>query len=96
MQNLEFVGAKLNYYKFKLMGVWYIIEIIHHKKDEGMVHGSIALRVCPQIHIGRESRSDLRLIWKEPSATFYYKIRLDNPNSPGSWISSGPHNGEIN
>ncbi|KAK6633538.1 hypothetical protein RUM44_004145 [Polyplax serrata] len=76
----------------QLMGSWYIIEIIHHKQDERMVHGSITLRVCPQIYIGRESRSDLRLIWKEPSATFYYKIRLDNMNNPGSWVSSGPHN----
>ncbi|EEB13045.1 conserved hypothetical protein [Pediculus humanus corporis] len=76
----------------QLMGAWYIIEIIHHKRDEGMVHGSISLKVCPQIFIGRESRSDMRLIWKEPSATFYYKIRLDNHNNPGSWISSGPHN----
>ena len=84
----------MNFFFLQLMGAWYIIEIIHHKRDEGMVHGSISLKVCPQIFIGRESRSDMRLIWKEPSATFYYKIRLDNHNNPGSWISSGPHNGK--
>ncbi|KAL0281673.1 UNVERIFIED_CONTAM: hypothetical protein PYX00_002587 [Menopon gallinae] len=73
----------------QLMGIWYAIEIFEHDR-EGV---PTTLRSCPTVHLGRESRSDLRLVWSESAFTFYYHIRLNDPASPGFWLSSGPYNG---
>ncbi|VVC36446.1 Calycin [Cinara cedri] len=88
----------------KVTGRWYVIETIHHKLINDQ-RRSLYPRVtllellwCPYIDLSyanKHTLEDLKLLWEEEKGNIEYRFKINDMDSPGTWISSGAQNGSL-
>ncbi|VVC36448.1 Calycin [Cinara cedri] len=87
----------------KVNGRWYVIEIFHHKLINNQNCSPypreipLELICCPYIElsVNKHNLSDLKLLWVDEKGEIEYRFKINDMNSPGTWISSGAQNGSM-
>lgn len=82
----------------KIMGKWYVVEILQHKIDpmKPMNGGRIVVDSCPTVHLHFHEYSSLTLLWTEEAGNLEYTFRIsDIIRRSGFWTSSSRQNGTL-
>ncbi|KAK2579659.1 hypothetical protein KPH14_011583 [Odynerus spinipes] len=82
----------------KIMGKWYVVEILDHKIDpmKLMNGGRVVLDSCPTVQLHSHEYSSLTLLWTETAGNLEYTFRIsDISRRPGFWTSSSLQNGTL-
>ncbi|XP_035731761.1 uncharacterized protein LOC118445860 isoform X1 [Vespa mandarinia] len=82
----------------KIMGKWYVVEILEHKSDP-IKHTNgkhVVLDSCPTVHLRSHEYSSLTLLWTEAVGNLEYTFQIsDITRRPGFWMSSTLQNGTL-
>ncbi|PBC34164.1 hypothetical protein APICC_07600 [Apis cerana cerana] len=82
----------------KIMGKWYVVEVLEHKVDPSKPNGSYKVNSCPIVKLRAVENtskyfSSLRLLWTEEIGDLEYTFRIpDVSRKPGFWISTSVQN----
>ncbi|KAF7402694.1 hypothetical protein HZH66_004961 [Vespula vulgaris] len=82
----------------KIMGKWYVVEILEHKNDpiRPMTGKRVLLDSCPTVHLRSHEYSSLTLLWTEAAGNLEYTFRIsDITRKPGFWMSTSMQNGTL-
>ncbi|KAF6206631.1 hypothetical protein GE061_017867 [Apolygus lucorum] len=80
------------------LGMWYTVEVVHHRYDSKFPRGETYVDTCPIVYLTKSTdklhrESGIRLVWSESAGNLNYQFNVDTVNRPGFWISSGAQNG---
>ncbi|XP_043491065.1 uncharacterized protein LOC122516913 [Polistes fuscatus] len=82
----------------KIMGKWYVVEILEHRSDPMRPINSerVVLDSCPTVQLRSHEYSSLTLLWTETAGNLEYTFRIsDITRRPGFWTSSSLQNGTL-
>ncbi|XP_044580157.1 uncharacterized protein LOC123262132 [Cotesia glomerata] len=80
----------------KIMGKWYVVEILEHKPIPDQEIGSrLVLDKCPIIRLRFDERGYIRLLWSEEKGQIEYTFSLPNSKINGVWNSVVKQNGSL-
>lgn len=75
-----------------------MIEILQHKTDERYYRGEkYVVATCPFIYLtyaNAHTDTELKFSWEEDEGNIEYRFKINDKDSPGTWISSGAQNGK--
>uniref|UniRef100_A0A0A9Y1Y7 REST corepressor n=2 Tax=Lygus hesperus TaxID=30085 RepID=A0A0A9Y1Y7_LYGHE len=82
------------------LGMWYTVEVVHHRYDSKFPRGESYVDTCPIVYLTKSTdkmnrESGIRLVWSESAGNLNYQFNVDTINRPGFWISSGAQNGTM-
>lgn len=82
----------------KIMGKWYVVEILEHKSDpmKPVSVGPVILDSCPTVRLHSHEYASLTLLWTEAAGNLEYTFRIsDISRKPGFWTTSSLQNGTL-
>ncbi|XP_011879884.1 PREDICTED: uncharacterized protein LOC105568659 [Vollenhovia emeryi] len=81
----------------KIMGKWYVVEVLEHKMDHTKpAGGSYVVESCPIVKLRPLDHAALRLLWTEESGSVEYTFRIpDISRRKGLWRAMTSQNGTL-
>ncbi|XP_011634719.1 uncharacterized protein LOC105425576 [Pogonomyrmex barbatus] len=81
----------------KIMGKWYVVEILEHRMDPTKpVSSSYVVESCPIVKLRPLDHASLRLLWSEDSGNLEYTFRIqDIVKRKGFWQTMTSQNGTL-
>ncbi|XP_057331653.1 uncharacterized protein LOC130671638 [Microplitis mediator] len=80
----------------KIMGKWYVVEILEHKPiPEQEIGSKLVIDRCPIIRLRFDERGLIRLLWSEEKGQLEYTFSLPNSKISGVWNSAAKQNGSL-
>ncbi|KAG8311316.1 uncharacterized protein LOC124359924 [Homalodisca vitripennis] len=68
-----------------MLGVWYVIEIIHHR-DDPRSRGLQISDACPRLNLINDFKDIVKLIWYEKAGDIHYTFKMTDPENGGWWM----------
>ncbi|KAF7997700.1 hypothetical protein HCN44_008873 [Aphidius gifuensis] len=83
----------------KLMGKWYIIEVLQQKFKTPDLQNELVIRLldsCPTVNLRFTDNGGIKLLWTESKGDLDYTFQIEDIiRSPGIWRSVGLQNGTL-
>ncbi|XP_012232336.1 uncharacterized protein [Linepithema humile] len=81
----------------KIMGKWYVVEILEHRSAPKLISNSYVVDTCPIVNLrSLLDQASLKLLWTEGAGNLEYTFRIpDISRRKGYWQSIGLQNGTL-